>query len=456
MNKSTVLIIAFILMLFARCGDSDNDSPTPPNPPGNGGDEEIVIDLTNEELLDFTQKSTFEYFWTYAESNSGAARERYETAEPNKDAHTVTTGGTGFGLMVLISGIERGYISKDEGTTRISKILTFFENADRFHGAWSHWIDGNTGKVIPFSDKDNGGDLVETAFFAQGLITVRNYFKTGNIEQQALSEKADKLWREIEWNWYTQGEDVLYWHWSPNYGFDIGLKIQGYNECLITYVLAASSPTHSITKNVYTKGWAQSGNIKSSATKYNYPLIVKHAGNEEYGGPMFFSHYSFLGLNPKGLADEYVNYEEAVVNHALINYNYCVTNPKGYNGYNKYCWGLTASYSPIGYAAHSPSNDLGVIAPTAALSSIVYTPEQSLNAMKFFYSIKNISYGVAGFYDAYSPLNNWVEKSYLAIDQGPIVIMIENYRSKLLWNLFMSDTEIKTGLTRLGFTSPEI
>lgn len=445
------------MLTMVACGGGGSDNPPlpPPEPPG-GGDGEIVIDLNDEELLDFTQESTFQYFWNYAESNSGAARERYEVDSPGKDANIVTTGGSGFGLMALIAGIERGYISKDEGTVRIAKILDFFENADRFHGAWSHWIDGTTGRVHPFSEKDNGGDLVETAFFAQGLITVRNYFKNGSAEEQALSQKADQLWREIEWNWYTQGEDVLYWHWSPNYNFDIGLKIQGYNECLITYVLAASSPTYAITKDVYTKGWAQSGNIRSTVSKYGYPLIVRHAGNEEYGGPMFFSHYSFLGLDPTGLADEYVNYGDAAKNHAMINYEYCIANPKGYRGYNKNCWGLTASYSVNGYSAHSPANDLGVISPTAALSSIPYTPEESLDAMRFFYSIKNISHGVAGFYDAYSPPLNWVAKAYLAIDQGPIVVMIENHRTGLFWNLFMNDAEIKEGLIKLGFSSPKI
>ncbi|NDV69319.1 glucoamylase family protein [Dysgonomonas sp. 25] len=455
MNKYIPFCLIVILAMFA-CGDSD-DSPTPPPPPGGGdGDGEVVIDLTDEELLDFVQESTFQYFWQYAESNSGAARERYEVQSPNNDAHVVATGGTGFGLMALIAGIERGFISADEGTTRIGRILDFFEHADRFHGAWSHWIDGNTGHVLPFSQKDNGGDLVETAFFAQGLIAVRNYFKDGNTAQQALSQQADQLWRGIEWNWYTNGDNVLYWHWSPDYNFEIGLRIEGYNECLITYVLAASSPTHTITKDVYTQGWAKSGNIKSTASKYGYPLVVKHAGNQEYGGPLFFSHYSFLGLNPNGLADEYVNYGNAAVNHTLINYNYCIDNPRGYSGYSKNCWGLTASYSPNGYAAHSPANDLGIISPTAALSSLPYAPEESLDAMRFFYSIKHMTHGVAGFYDAYCPQNNWVKKGYLAIDQGPIVVMIENYRSQLFWRLFMNDAEMKAGLTKLGFTSPNI
>lgn len=445
------ILILFSIVLFA-CSE-DNYVYEPIELP----DPNAEPDITETELLNLVQQSTFKYFWDFAEPNSGCARERYHVDDPSNDSNTVTSGGTGFGLMAILVGIERGYITKSEAVERFNKILTFLENADRFHGAWPHWMDGTNGNVKPFSSNDDGGDLVETAFLCQGLICVKEYFKNGTDEEKALASKADQLWKGVEWNWYTQGENVLYWHWSPNYNFEKDFQLKGYMEVLITYIMAAASTDYGIEKEVYTNGWASNGGIKSSAIAYGIPLIVNHSGNSPKGGPLFWAHYSYLGLNPKGLADEYVNYWDVNVNHSKINYQHCVENPKKYTAYGANCWGLTASYSrnadgSVGYSAHSPTNDLGVISPTAAVSSIPYTPEESIKAMYYFYSKKDMLLGPAGFYDAFSPHYNWVTKRYLAIDQGPMIIMIENYRTQLLWNLFMQNEDIKAGLNKLGFT----
>lgn len=454
MNKIfSLLIIGLISFGCSKNSPSESFNPDPVD------DGPAVIEpLNDEDMMDLVQRETFKYFWDYAESNSKAARERYIPSNPSQDQHVVTSGGTGFGLMAILVGVERGYVTRAEAVTRLETLLTFLENADRFHGAWPHWLNGTNGSVIPFGEKDNGGDLVETSFVAQGLICIKEYFKEGSLEEVALANKADDLWKGVEWEWYTQNQNVLYWHWSPNYAFDMNLKIQGYNECLITYVLAAASPDHSISKEVYTSGWAGDGRIVSSNVQYGIPLILKHAGSPQYGGPLFFSHYSFLGLNPNTLVDQYANYKEVVTNHAKINYQYAVQNPKNFQEYGADCWGLSASYSrnadgTLGYAAHSPANDKGVISPTAAISSVAYTPKESLRAMHYFYQKKDILLGKAGFYDAFSPeYNFWVAEAYLAIDQGPEIIMIENHRSGLLWNLFMQNTEVRKGLDKLGFT----
>lgn len=444
-----------LILFILSC--SDNDGPGYQEPYDPSDDDPVVEKLTDTEMMDLTQKETFKYFWDFAETNSGAAKERYHPKEPTLGQNVVTTGGTGFGLMSILVGIERGYITKTEGVARLNKILGFFETADRFHGAWPHWINGNNGSVLPFSTKDNGGDLVETAFFAQGLICVKEYFKNGTPEEKTLADKADALWKGIEWDWYTQNQNALFWHWSPNHGFDINLKLRGYNEVLITYILAAASPDYSITKTAYEEGWANNGNIVSSASQYGFPLVLNHAGGSSFGGPLFFSHYSFLGLNPKNLTDQYGNYWNLAVNHTKINRQYCIANPKNYIDYSEDCWGLTASYSrnadgSRGYSAHSPSNDKGVISPTAAISSIPYTPAESLKVMHYLYQNKEKLLGPAGFYDAFSPhYNFWVTDTYLAIDQGPQIIMIENHRTGLLWNLFMQNTDVKNGLDKLGF-----
>lgn len=401
--------------------------------------------IPDNDLLTLVQEQTFKYFWDFAHPVSGLARER------NTSDETVTSGGSGFGLMAIIVGIERGFVTRAEGVDRLSKIVDFLgNNADRFHGAWSHWLNGTTGEARPFSSNDDGGDLVETSFMAMGLLTVRQYLDSTNTAEKALIDNITLLWESIEWDWYRQNDqNVLYWHWSPYFLWEKNMKIAGYNEALITYVLGASSPTFGIDANVYHEGWAKNGNIINGNDYYGINLPL----GQSYGGPLFFTHYSFLGLNPNGLSDNYANYLEQNVNHTQINRAYCIENPQNYVGYSEKCWGLTASDGYTGYSAHSPTNDRGVITPTAALSSFPYTPEESMEALKFFYYIiGDRLWGEYGFYDAFNITENWTAGSTLAIDQGPIIIMIENYRTSLLWDLFMSDPDVQNGLDLLGFT----
>jgi hypothetical protein len=409
-------------------------------------------------LLTVVQRQTFEYFWDGAEPISGMARERInmDNIYPQNDKDVVTTGGSGFGIMAILTGIDRGFITRKDGVARLEKITGFLEKADRFHGAWPHWLHGPTGKVKPFSPKDDGGDIVETAFLVQGLLSARQYLHKGNGNEQKLAERMDKLWKEVDWNWYRNGKNVLYWHWSPDYGWQMNFPIHGYNECLILYILAASSPTHGVPAEVYHEGWAENGKIKSPVEKFGYTLQLYHQGAPD-GGPLFWAHYSYLGLDPHGLKDQYADYWKENTNQALINYEWCVKNPLNYKGYGPDNWGLSSSYSVKGYAGHAPSDerDLGVIAPTAAISSIPYTPEKSMAAIKhWFGDMKNILWGKYGFYDAFSETADWYPQKYLAIDQGPQVVMIENCRSALLWKLFMSCPEVQQGLKKLGFESP--
>lgn len=419
----------------------------------------VTTPLTDTEALDQVQKDAIKYFWDYAETNSKLARERYLTDNPGFEANIITTGGSGFGLMTLIAGVERGFVPRTDAVARLTTALTFLEKADRFHGAWPHWIDGTTGHVIPFGTKDNGGDIVETAFLCQGLITVREYFKNGNAVEQALAAKADTLWKGVEWDWYTKGENALYWHWSPNYGWEMNFKLQGYDECLIAYILGVSSPTHPIPVAAYHEAWARKGAIVNSGVQYGIPVIFDYNGASGNVGPLFWSQYSYLGLDPNNLTDKYADYWALTQNHSKIINKYCIANPKQWKGYSDKCWGLTASYSrnsdgTTGYSAHQPLNDLGVISPTAALSSFPYTPIESMKFLHFLYDENKALYvGIAGPYDAFSPQYNWVTPRYLAIDQGTITPMIENYRSGLLWKLFMNAPEIKPGLVSLGFHS---
>ena len=443
-----LLFITLLILTFLSCKKDlvDNSKST-----------------TNSDLnlMKRAQKDVFKYFYDYAHPNSKLARERIHENDLSFDQNVVTIGGSGFGFLNILLGIENGFISRTQGINHLETALNFLESADRFHGAWPHWINGNSGEVIPFSSMDNGGDIVETALLSQALICIREYFKNGNTTERQLSLKADDLWKSVEWDWYTNEENHLYWHWSPEFQWQMNFKIQGYNETLIAYILAAASPTYPISAETFNNGWAKNGGILSSVSNYEIPLIFDHKATDRSVGPLFWAHYSYLALDPRGLNDTYANYWDVVKNHTEIIYQHCVQNPNQFLGYSTNCWGLTASYSrntdgSTGYSAHQPNNDRGVISPTAALSSIPYTPEKSMRFLRFLYEDSNQEYlGTFGPYDAFSIHYQWKTKRYLAIDQGTIGPMIENHKTQLFWNLFMNAPEIREGLINLGFSSTQ-
>lgn len=408
--------------------------------------------LSDSALLDLVQRQTFKYFWDFAHPVSGMARERTNT-DAGYGHETVTTGGTGFGIMSVITATERGWIKRDTAARFMLKMVNFLLKANSYHGAFPHWMDGATGKTIPFSRKDDGGDLVETSYLFQGLLCARQYFNGDNPVEREFRNRLHWLWTGIEWNWYTHDQEVLFWHWSPNNGWAMNFPVRGFNECMIMYILAASADQYPVSAAVYHRGWAQSNFFKNGHEFYGYQLPLGF----DYGGPLFFSQYSFLGLDPRGLKDQYADYWEQNKNHTLINHAYCLDNPKKFKGYAENCWGLTASDTYNGYNAFSPTNDEGTIAPTAALSAFPYTPEYSMKALRHFYNdLGDRIWGEYGFTDAFNETQNWYAKTYLAIDEGPIVAMIENYRTGLLWKLFMSCPEIQHGLKKLGFESPAL
>lgn len=409
-----------------------------------------VKDLADTALLELVQKQTFKYFWDFGHPVSAMARERSNVAY-EYGLETVTVGGTGFGVMATIVAAERKWIGRDTAAGRLLKLVKFLSKANSYHGIFPHWMNGATGITIPFSRKDDGADVVETSYLFEGLLCAREYFNKENNKESELRNRINWLWNEVEWNWQTQGKDELYWHWSPNNGWSMNMPIHGWNECFISFILAASAPKYNIKPSVYNNGWATGDHFKNGKKFYGIELPLGF----DYGGPLFFSQYSFMAIDPHGLKDEYADYWEQNYNHTLINYKYCVDNPKAFKGYGENCWGLTSSDSYDGYDGHSPTNDLGVISPTAALSAFPYTPDQSMKALKhFYYDLGDKIWGEYGFVDAFNETKNWTAKSYLAIDQGPIIVMIENYRTGLLWKLFMNCPEIKNGLNKLSFESP--
>ncbi|MGE5318368.1 MAG: glucoamylase family protein [Chloroflexota bacterium] len=427
--------------------------------------------LTDEQLMEEVQRQTFRYFWHYAHPVSGLARERSNTVlaeyywdyineawdEPNFSktrfgADACAIGGTGFGIMATIIAVERGWIGRDTAVRRLVQIADFLANADCFHGIYPHFMDGRTGKTIKFDRTDDAADIVETSYLLMGFLCAREYFNRDIPIESYLRNRITKMWNVANWQWHTNGEDKLYWHWSPNNGFDMNFPVWGWNECLITYILAASSPWHAISNEVYNGTWVNSQGWKNGKTYYGITLPL---GNYDNGGPLFFEQYTFMGINPTGLIDSLgIDYFQQAKNHTLINRAYCIDNPKNFKGYSAVCWGLTAGDSYKGYVAHCPDTDLGVIQPTAAISSMPFTPEYSIQAMRhFYYDLGDRLWTEYGFVDGFSESHNWYAKSHLAIDQGPIIVMIENYRTGLIWQLFMNIPDVQRGLKRLGFKS---
>jgi hypothetical protein len=408
--------------------------------------------LPDDELLEAVQRQTFRYFWEGAHPVSGLALDRRNTPEDPRD-EKLTMGGSGFAAMAIVVAAERGWVTRDEAIARLHRMMDLLYVARCYHGAVPHFMNGTTGTTIPFSRKDDGGDIVETSLLFMGLICARQYFTRDTPAEQAIRWRVTELWQGVEWNWYTQGQKVLYWHWSPFNGWSINHAIHGWNEALITYVLAASSPRYAIDAEVYHKGWASGPGFRNGKSYYDIELAL----GMPYGGPLFLSHYSFCALDPRGLKDRYADYWQLTVNHVRINRAHAIANPCKHKGYGANCWGLTASDDFGGYGAHAPDNDNGTITPTAAIGSLPYAPQEVMQTIRHFLThLGKKIWGRYGFVDAFHEGKGWYAKTYLAIDQGPIVAMLENQRTGLLWKLFMSDPDVQRGLTALGFTSPHL
>jgi hypothetical protein len=430
--------------------------------------------FTDDELLTMLQEEAFLYDWEGAHPDSGTSLENI----PGDD-RIVATGASGFGIMVLITGVERGFISREQGAERLLKIVTFLEKAPRYHGVWSHFMDGRTGQTLPVFDMfDDAGDLVETAFLMEGLLTARQYFandhghqKDGNAGERdsrgaELFSRITKLWEEVEWDWYKKSPrgEALFWHWSPDFAWHISNRLTGFNEAMIVYLLAMASPTHPVSPELYYSGWANQKQAAIGSIIDDPRPGPRYTNGKTYfgikldvgwgtGGPLFFTHYSYMGFDPHAATDRFTNYFENNRNIARINRAYCIANPKHFEGYSAESWGLTASDGPEGYNPSAPDkeDDRGIMTPTGALSSFPYTPEASMAALKHFYRDEGSwLWGIYGPRDAFDAHEHWVSPIYMGLNQAPIAVMIENYRTGLIWKWFMSNPEIAPMLVKAG------
>ncbi|HEY0947554.1 MAG TPA: glucoamylase family protein [Opitutaceae bacterium] len=430
--------------------------------PLSNAEQASTREFSDDELLSMAQEACFRYYWEAAHPVAGLAPE----VLPG-DSNLLALGGNGFGVMALLAAAERNFVTREQAAERLVKIVRFLANADRFHGVWPHFLNGDTGKAVPFFGKyDNGGDLVETAFMIQGLLAARQYFDRDNAHERELRDTITRLWREVEWDWYrkTPDSDVLYWHWSPDHGFHISHPLVGWNETMIIYLLAIASPTHPVPASLYHTGWAGTSerNIRYRQTWSRTTDGDRYVNGKSYygiklevgcgsGSDLFFTHFSFMGFDPRGLRDRYTNYFENNRAIARINHAYCVENPRKFVGYGPACWGLSAGINGGG-GRPWPRDDNGTINVMASLASMPYTPEESMAALKHFY--RNLGakvWGIYGFHDGFNQTQNWFEEVYMALNQAPITVMIENHRSGLLWRLFMANPEIQPALDAIGF-----
>lgn len=394
--------------------------------------------------LDGLHFSTFDYFWSGSHPESGLPRDRM--GSDGQPMHEITSiSGVGFGFLALIVGAHRSWITRHDAVERANQMLQSLGRVKRFRGAFPHFVQTSGGKTIPFAKFDDGGDLVETALLVQALICAREFFDGQTLGEIDLRRSVSEIVSTVEWDWFTQGKPgPLFWHWSPRYGWAKNLPIVGWNEALVCYVLAAGAVDHPVDPESYHSGWARHGEIKNGATYLGVRLPL----GEPFGGPLFLSQYSFCTLDPRGLGDAYcADYLEQVHAHSLINYRYCSTRYGTDHG-----WGLSACDGPKGYIVNSPTDDHGIIATTAALSSMPFLPLRSKQAaMRFLKWRDGALLGRFGLMDAFDPATGWVSKTHLAINQGPVVAMLENHRSGLIWDLFMNAPEVRNGLVKLGY-----
>jgi len=422
--------------------------------------------FTDDELLTMVQEAHFRYYWDAGHPQAGLAPE----VLPG-DRNLLALGGSGFGVMALLVGAEREFETREAVAERMLKIVRFLSRADRFHGVWPHFLNGTTGRVEPFFGKyDNGGDLVETAFMIQGLLAARQYFDRDTATEREIRNTINRLWREVEWSWYRQtpDSDLLYWHWSPEHAFHINHPLIGWNETMIVYLLAIASPTHAVPAELYHSGWAgtserhiryregwgrtTAGNRYVNGNSYYDTKLDVGVGS---GADLFFTHFSYMGFDPRGIRDRYTNYFENNRAIALINRAYCIDNPRGFAGYGPDTWGLSAGVYTGGGRAQ-PRDDNGTINVMASLASMPYTPDESLAAMKHFYRDLGAKiWGAYGFHDGFNQSENWFDEVYMALNQAPITVMIENHRTGLVWKNFMANPEIQPALDAIGFVKDE-
>ena len=401
---------------------------------------------SDDEFLEYVQQTSFDYFWYLANPSNGLVPDRSTTTSPCSIA------AVGFGLTAIGIGIDHGWISRTRGVARVLTTLNTFLNGPQGsntsgtigHKGWFyHFLEMNTALRSSSSELSS----IDTALLLAGILYSKQYFDGTNTDEISIRTMADAIFSRVDWNWMAQGTNVVSMGWFPTSGF-IPNNWIGYNEALLLYCLGLGTATNPLPASAWNR-WT-SGYIW--ATNYGQAFIPFP--------PLFGHQYSHCWIDFRHTADAYMNSHDSTYfqnsrRATLAQRAYCVANPLGRVGYSSNVWGLTACDGPAGYAAHGApptENDDGTIAPTAAGGSIAFAPEYSLPTLRYFYTqYRPRIWTGYGFRDAFNLGAQWYGSDELGIDQGPMVIMIENHRNQRVWRLFMRNAEIQRGLQRAGF-----
>lgn len=418
-----------------------------------------------DRFVDDLKEKTFTYFWEVVDSTTWQTDDRYPTR------NFTSIASTGFALPVYIIGIHNEYITREEGALRVLNVLEWLWNAPQgddaegvtgYRGFYYHFLNYGTGtrfKQVELS-------TIDTALLMAGILTAQSYFDGQNRVESRIRELADSLYKRVEWDWAMNGNSTMSMGWHPESGF-IEAQWKGYNEAMILLILALGSPDHAIPED----SWDTWTSTYNWADFYGYEHVNF--------GPLFGHQYSHMFVDFRGIQDEYmrargIDYFENSRRATLANRAYCIDNPRNFKGYGENIWGLTASDGPANEtraigdrtvrfrtyhargAADGYIHDDGTIVPTAAGGSIPFAPEETLAAL---YTMKekygDQLYTKYGFLDAFNltyKKDGWFNKDYIGIDQGPIIIQLENLQTGLIWSILKENEYIQKGLAKAGFT----
>jgi len=402
--------------------------------------------LNDSLFLDLLQRTAFDFFWNEANPNNGLIKDR---DTPNA---ACSIASVGFGLTAIGVAIDRAWITREAGRDRVLTTLnTFWQQPQGremsgtigYKGLFYHFLDMNTGLRAWNSELSS----IDTALLLAGIIYAKQYFTERHEDALRIRQLADSIYYRIDWDWMRNYQPNITLGWFPDKGF-INAWWRGYNEAMIMCILALGSPTHPVPATTWT-AW-NSG--YSWQTHYNYDYVNFP--------PLFGHQFSHCWIDFRQIQDAYmrqrgIDYFENSRRATLAQRAYCIANPGNFKGYGENVWGLTACDGHNGYKARGAppaQNDDGTIAPTAATSSMPFTPEVSLAAAKHLYETYRQSIWTQyGFCDAFNLTVNWWAPGVIGIDEGPIVLMLENFRSQKIWQLFMQNPDIQRGLQRAGF-----
>ena len=405
--------------------------------------------LTTEALLDTLQHTAFDYFWNEANPTNGLIKDRSTLSSPCSIA------SLGFGLSAICIGIDHGWVSRDDGRARIRTALQTLWTKPQgnalsgtigYKGLYYHFLD------MPGALRTWDCELstIDTALLFAGIIDAKQYFDTADPVDVEVRALADSIYYRADWEFMRNFAPSIYMGWKPGTGFSTFGQWIGYNEAMILFILALGSPTHPVPATTWT-AWTSGYNW---STQYGQTYVIFP--------PLFGHQYSHCWIDFRSIYDTYmanrgITYFENSRRATLAQRAYCIANPSGRVGYGANQWGLTASDGPTGYNARGapPSqNDDGTISPTAVGGAVPFAPEVAIPALHHLYDTYGPQlFSTYGFRDAFNLTVNpdWYDTDYIGIDQGPIIVMIENYRTGKVWQRFMANPDIQRGLQRAGF-----